>query len=145
MRRVRWKDKVIKLQLDHTNPSPVAAGQRHSSRLVVKHYLATSYNFKRRLLCKRSYRIAILKKSAKCLDDKRLGKQRVEAWQILKGDFQNHPASKMWRGCQAALITYIDAITSEWVSRGFDDNVWAKVIEYCSVNTITKDLIGSVT
>jgi len=45
-----------------------------------------------------------LKKSIKCLDNKRLGKQRVKAHQILnillkrtktKG-WKNHPAIKMW-------------------------------------------------
>ena len=41
-------------------------------------------------------------KSAQCLDNKRLGKQRVEAMQILKSIYiedygwKNHPATKMW-------------------------------------------------
>jgi hypothetical protein len=51
------------------------------------------------------------KKSAKVLDNKRLGKQRVEAFQILnillgrtktKG-WRNHPAVLMWKGHSNAL------------------------------------------
>lgn len=44
------------------------------------------------------------RESAKCLDNKRLGKQRVECIQIIKAinnpkyGWQNHPAVKMWRG-----------------------------------------------
>ena len=49
------------------------------------------------------------------LDDKRLGKQRVEAYQIskaLKGDYatsgawENHPATLMWRGYEHQLGWY---------------------------------------
>ena len=42
--------------------------------------------------------------SLDCLDYRRLGKQRVEAMQLLnamkreKGGWINHPATKMWRG-----------------------------------------------
>lgn len=51
------------------------------------------------------------------LDKKRLGKQRVEAWQILdillfpnkfrkKKAWLNHPAVLMWKGYEDALIEY---------------------------------------
>lgn len=61
------------------------------------------------------------KKSLACLDDKRLGKQRVEAKQILTGDFPNHPASLMWDGYKDALKLYHNLAIDEWVSRGFSN------------------------
>ena len=46
------------------------------------------------------------KKTAACLDNRRLGKQRVEAYQILRiisgkrtsGGWLRHPAVLMWKG-----------------------------------------------
>ena len=67
--------------------------------------------------------------SAKCLDDKRLGKQRVEALQILKAlhidDYwwQNHPAVKMWKGYEIALMEYMTCCIDEWKSRGFKNTM----------------------
>lgn len=62
--------------------------------------------------------------SARCLDDRRLGKQRVEALQILnvlagktKG-WRTHPAVLMWRGYEDALRLYMNACIREWVRRG---------------------------
>lgn len=75
------------------------------------------------------------KESAKCLDDKRLGKQRIECLQILKAltdknyGWQNHPAVKMWNGCEHALASYGIAICDEWISRGFNDTCRSKIIE----------------
>jgi len=72
------------------------------------------------------------KKSASCLDNKRLGKQRVEAWQIYlslieeKYGWKNHPAVKMWRGYEISLLLYGIAICDEWISRGFKDTLKAK-------------------
>lgn len=66
--------------------------------------------------------------SAKCLDDKRLGKQRVEAWQLFNGQWSNHPASEMWRGYEYALARYITIICREWMSRGFKDFILQRVI-----------------
>ena len=57
-------------------------------------------------------------RSAKTLDYKRLGKQRVEAYQILQAlsdpnyGWQNHPAVKMWRGYEEALVAYYAAFRS---------------------------------
>lgn len=68
-------------------------------------------------------------KSARVLDNKRLGKQRVEAYQILKAlkdssyGWQNHPAVKMWRGFEGALYIYLNVICDEWVRRGYKDNI----------------------
>lgn len=73
--------------------------------------------------------------SAQELDDKRLGKQRVEAWQIykaLRGDYNktgawvNHPATRMWAGCEQALIHYGMVICAEWEERGFKDTLYER-------------------
>lgn len=59
--------------------------------------------------------------SAAVLDYKRLGKQRVEAMQILnalaglKRGWTNHPAVRMWRGYEDGLAAYHDACISEWI------------------------------
>ena len=67
--------------------------------------------------------------SAACLDMRRLGKQRVEAKQILmaltgesKG-WVNHPATKMWRGYESALATYGLMCCNEWKMRGYTDTL----------------------
>lgn len=59
--------------------------------------------------------------SAKCLDYRRLGKQRVETKQLLLGQFKNHPAAKMWKGYETALALYGTIICSEWLARGYKD------------------------
>ncbi len=67
--------------------------------------------------------------NSKLIDNTRLGKQRVEAMQILntlqgseKQGWCNHPAVKMWRGYEEFLKCYINSIITEWVNRGFDNN-----------------------
>jgi len=62
--------------------------------------------------------------SAACLDRQRLGKQRVEAMQLLKGQWPNHPASKMWRGYEEALALYHNIVIITWVNRGYNNNMW---------------------
>jgi hypothetical protein len=77
-------------------------------------------------------------KSAQCLDYKRLGKQRVEAWQIYqcltgKGSlsWKNHPAVKMWKGYEIKLLQYGIIICKEWKSRGYKDSLLIKFqLEY---------------
>lgn len=69
-------------------------------------------------------------RSAGCLDRQRLGKQRVEAMQILstirnpdaKG-WRNHPVVNMWRGYEGALMLYFNRIVHEWVKRGYKNNM----------------------
>jgi hypothetical protein len=67
--------------------------------------------------------------SAKSLDNKRIGKQRVETYQILRAllgeskGWTNHPATKMWRGHEFQLYEYQNAICAEWSRRGFKDTV----------------------
>lgn len=65
--------------------------------------------------------------SAFCLDNRRLGKQRVEAAQILKalsdgGGWSNHPATKMWAGYEDALKLYFNYVVREWIARGYKNN-----------------------
>lgn len=66
--------------------------------------------------------------SARRLDIKRLGKQRVECLQLLNGQFPNHPASKMWRGHEAELRRYMKAVCKTWELLGFKDSCWTQVV-----------------
>jgi len=76
------------------------------------------------------------RESAAALDNKRLGKQRVECYQILKAlhdkeyGWQNHPAVKMWRGYENKLVEYGLAICKEWKSRGFNDTCYDKIFGF---------------
>ena len=68
------------------------------------------------------------KKSLQALDYRRLGKQRVEAYQIIRavkygGGWQNHPAVKMWRGHVNALKLYYNLSLDEWFKRGYRNNM----------------------
>ena len=78
-----------------------------------------------------------MQKSAEALDNKRLGKQRVEALQILRANlgltrgWRNHPAAVMWRGHQGYLFVYIGAMCTEWKKRGFVDNIEEQLRELC--------------
>lgn len=67
---------------------------------------------------------ADFRRSAQALDSRRLGKQRVEAWQILRcleqpNRWRNHPAVRMWAGYEDALKAYMNACIDEWVLRGY--------------------------
>ena len=66
--------------------------------------------------------------SAKVLDMKRLGKQRVETLQILKGSWPNHPASKMWRGHRQVLAAYGVEVCKVWRSYGYKDSCLDKIL-----------------
>lgn len=116
--------------------------------------------------------------SARVLDDKRLGKQRVECLQILnamqpaepckkcKGTgvlsvgwtresvrqsyqcpvcmgtgvkpraWSNHPATRMWRGYENALIAYGQSMCDEWIARGNEDTCRDKLARYM-IRTMT--------
>lgn len=75
-------------------------------------------------------------KSARVLDNKRLGKQRVECKQILRAlgvaiggqsgpgrGWVHHPAVVMWRGYEHSLCNYAIAMCHEWRRRGFADSL----------------------
>ena len=73
--------------------------------------------------------------SARVLDNKRLGKQRVEVLQLVLGQFLDHPAPKMWRGYRDALIDYGLAVCKVWTrERGFSDTVKDKLLEHVSLS-----------
>lgn len=76
--------------------------------------------------------------SAAVLDQKRLGKQRVENLQIMKvlarprqnQGWSNHPAVKMWRTYETSFLHYAYAVCVEWhIVRGFDDTCLRKTTE----------------
>jgi hypothetical protein len=73
---------------------------------------------------------ADFQQSASILDNKRLGKQRVEVLQLLRGSWSNHPASKMWFGYSNALAEYGLIICEAWIYRGYGDTCWHKIKEY---------------
>ena len=65
-------------------------------------------------------------RSARCLDWRRLGKQRLEARQILRalrrgGGWRNHVL--MWKGYEPALSRYMNACIREWRRRGYRTNM----------------------
>lgn len=80
--------------------------------------------------------------SARLLDNKRLHKQALEAWQILlnltelnpagehrtPAGWTNHPAVRMWRGHENALYRYILAMTDEWTARGYKTTIPDKAL-----------------
>ena len=77
------------------------------------------------------------RKSFKVLDWRRLGKQRVEAHQILnvllgrtetKG-WRNHPITRMWEGYENALKQYFNECVDEWIAQGYNNNMEYEVIE----------------
>jgi len=70
-------------------------------------------------------------KSVEVLDYKRLGKQRVETFQVLnillertptKG-WRNHPVTLMWTGYESALQMYQNITISEWINRGYNNTM----------------------
>jgi hypothetical protein len=78
--------------------------------------------------------------SARALDSKRLGKQRVEVVQIVRAltvpgyAWASHPAVLMWQGYEEALGRYGLTVCEIWVERGFGDT--------CA-DTITADLLAA--
>jgi hypothetical protein len=71
------------------------------------------------------------RRSAEALDAKRLGKQRVECLQVLRGltvptyGWRHHPAVKMWRGHEEALGRYTFTVCEVWTDNGRADTVAA--------------------
>lgn len=71
--------------------------------------------------------------SARALDVKRLGKQRVECLQIVRGltvptyGWRHHPAVKMWRGHLEALGRYSLTCCEVWCESGFGDTCAATI------------------
>ena len=73
--------------------------------------------------------------SLSVLDNQRLGKQRVEAGQIIKAiqnmyngestgrGYINHPATRMWIGYEDALVHYYNLCLDEWERRGYNNTM----------------------
>ena len=77
-------------------------------------------------------------RSLNVLDWRRLGKQRVEAHQILnvllertdtKG-WHNHPITRMWTGYESALKLYFNLCVQEWMRRGYNNNMELEDVPY---------------
>lgn len=77
-----------------------------------------------------------MRESLKCLDNKRLGKQRVETYQIISAitkrpkldgtpykGWLNHPCTIMWKDYLPALKLYLNYSISEWIERGFKNTM----------------------
>jgi hypothetical protein len=85
-----------------------------------------------------------MKKNAENLDNKRLGKQRIEGLQIasilidksnIKKGWRNHPAVKMWQGYEGFLLYfYLQWIFHEWIKKCFKNEKCAETYErLCNV------------
>ena len=74
---------------------------------------------------------ANFEKSARSLDYRRLGKQRVECKQIInalspdydKRGWVNHPATQMWKGYVDVLKVYANTMITEWINRGYNNTM----------------------
>ena len=77
-------------------------------------------------------------KSAAVLDRQRLGKQRVEAYQIFRSikfgnGWSHHPIVKMWTGFENALKLYSNAMVTEWIRRGYRNNMEIHNLNGCKI------------
>jgi hypothetical protein len=77
-------------------------------------------------------------KSASVLDRQRLGKQRVEAYQIIRSitfgnGWSHHPIVKMWTGFEDALKLYSNAMITEWIRRGYRNNMEVYNLNDCNI------------
>lgn len=84
--------------------------------------------------------VADFDEAARLLDYRRLGKQRVETFQLLNAirgvdkngepkmhkGWVNHPATVMWRRYVPALALYGFAMCKEWKRRGYNDSLMPK-------------------
>ena len=79
--------------------------------------------------------------SVRVLDYRRLGKQRVETFQVLnillertesKG-WRNHPVTRMWTGYEEALKLYQNHTIDEWMNRGYKNNMAFEEIDYSTI------------
>jgi hypothetical protein len=78
--------------------------------------------------------------TARVLDRRRLGKQRVETIQVLRAltvpgyGWRHHPAALMWRGYEEALVRYGLEMCDRWCGLGHADT--------CA-GTLAADLAGA--
>ncbi|WP_327685867.1 MSMEG_6728 family protein [Streptomyces sp. NBC_00467] len=73
--------------------------------------------------------------SAEALDQRRLGKQRVEALQVLRGltvpgyGWRHHPAVRMWTGYEEALVRYGLEMCRVWTDAGRNDTCAVTLVD----------------
>jgi hypothetical protein len=73
--------------------------------------------------------------SARVLDARRLGKQRVETIQVLRAltvpgyGWRHHPAAAMWAGYEEALVRYGLEVCTVWCEMGRADTCATTMIE----------------
>lgn len=73
--------------------------------------------------------------SARALDPRRLGKQRVEALQVFRGltvpgyGWRRHPAVRMWTGYEEALVRYGLDMCRVWTSEGRADTCAVTLVD----------------
>ena len=73
-------------------------------------------------------------RSAEVLDRRRLGKQRVEALQVLRGltvqgyGWRRHPVVRMWTGYEEALVRYGLEVCRVWRDHGHQDTCAASLV-----------------
>ena len=77
--------------------------------------------------------------TASVLDWKRLGKQRVEAMQIVNAivkqtGWRHHPVVHMWTPYVPALKHYTNVMIEEWIKRGYNNTM--------NLYDVTKDFDG---
>lgn len=79
--------------------------------------------------------------SIKVLDYRRLGKQRVETFQVLnillertptKG-WRNHPVTRMWTGYEEALKLYQNYTIMEWIDRGYKNTMKLEDVDHNNI------------
>ena len=86
--------------------------------------------------------------SARVLDRQRLGKQRVEAFQILRtltgasAGWRNHPAVRMWQGYDIALAFYGSKMCDEWIARGYKDTLLPRFVAHFDPNVEMPPWLG---
>ena len=83
-------------------------------------------------------------KTAKVLDYRRLGKQRLEAkiiydtltadWRKPKRGLGNHPAVLMWKGYEICLLNYCQIMINEWVNRGYKNTMEIPMVHIAHIN-----------
>lgn len=87
---------------------------------------------------------ADFERSARSLDRKRLGKQRVEVIQVVRGlvvpgyGWRRHPAVLMWKGYEEALGRYGLTTCEVWTERGFADTCAATIVADLAAAGVTQ-------
>ena len=86
--------------------------------------------------------------TARCLDWRRLGKQRVECLQIIEtilhgSQWSHHPAVLMWDGFIPALAEYGGIICLEWKRRGYVDHLFRRIAAHGHGKVIYPSWLGN--